>query len=273
MRVFISADMEGVAGVAYFNQVVGKEGYERACELMTEEVNAVLQGAADAGAEEFIVCDAHWMGANLLLERLDVRAEIVRGDFRRYGMMQGVERDVDAAMFVGYHARAGASPATFPHSFSGRAVLEVRVNKRPFGETALNAAFAGSFGVPVVLVSGDNQVCEEARATIYGVTVVATKRALGDGVTSSLNPRRARDLLRQKTKEAITAKAARPLRVSEPVTLEVDFVRPVQADAASLLPQVERVSARTVRTETETFRDAYCLLQALVMLALSVPRT
>jgi len=273
MRVFISADMEGVAGVAYFNQVVGREGYEQACELMTEEVNAVVQGAADAGAEEFIICDAHWKGANLLLDRLDVRAEIVRGDFRRYGMMQGVERDVDAAIFVGYHARAGASPATFPHSFSGRAVLEVRINEKPFGETALNAALAGSFGVPVVLVSGDNRVCQEAQETIKGVTVVATKHALCDGVTSSLHPRRARDLLRQKTKEAITARTAEVLRVSEPVTLEVDFVRPVQADAASLLPQVERVSPRTVRAQTETFRNAYCLLQALVTLALSVPRT
>jgi len=273
MRVFISADMEGIAGVAYFNQVVGREGYKEACELMTGEVNAVVSGAADAGADEFIVCDAHWKGANLLLERLDVRAEIVRGDFRRYGMMQGVERDVDAAIFVGYHARAGASPATFPHTYSGRVILEVRVNKRPFGETALNAAFAGSFGVPVVLVSGDNQVCEEAQTTIHGVTVVTTKRALGGGAVSSLHPQRARESLRSKTKEAITAKTARPLRVSEPVTLEVDFVRPVQADAASLLPQVERVNQRTVRTETETFRDAYCLLQALLTLAASVPRT
>ena len=273
MRLFISADMEGVAGVAYYAQVAGKEGYKDACELMTEEVNAVVAGALDAGAQQILVCDAHWKGANLLLDRLDPRAEIVRGDFRRYGMMEGVERGADAAIFVGYHARAGATPAAFPHTFSGRIVYEVRINGVPFGETALNAALAGSFGVPVALVSGDNLVCEEAQSTIQGVVTVTTKRALSGGSVSSLHPERAREALRAKTKEALLAQKAQPLRVREPLTLEVDFTRPVHADAASLIPMVKRTGERSVSAEVEDFHKGYLLLRALLSLAASVPRT
>jgi len=124
MKVFISCDMEGVTPVVFYDEVGGKEeAYKRACEWMTEEVNAAVSGAFDAGAETVRVCDAHASGRNIIPEKLDERAELVRGNLRPKGMMEGLDESFDSVLFVGYHAKAGATPAILPHSYSGRLII------------------------------------------------------------------------------------------------------------------------------------------------------
>ncbi len=269
MRVFVSCDMEGVAGVSRWSEVTGGDGYPEARELMTGEVNAVAAGAFEAGAESVIVCDAHWHGRNIEPERLDRRVELVRGDFRRLGMMEGIDDGADAAVFVGYHARAGASPAAMPHSFSGRTVFEIRVNGAVFGETTLNAALAGVFDVPVILVSGDRTVCEEARQALHEVETVVTKRPLSGGSFALERPESVRRALKDGVRAALARRAARVFKVDEPVEMEIVFTRPIFADAASMLPASRRTDAREVSLSAPSYMEAYMALR--VMLALCAP--
>ena len=187
MRVFISVDMEGVAGIATIDQVVrGGSGYPRAQALMTEEANAAIRGAFAGGAAEVLVNDSHGTMDNLLHDRLDPRARVVFGAPRPSCMVQGITRDDDLAVFVGYHAAAGAE-GVLSHTFSSN-FTEVRVNGQPMSEAEVNALYAASYGVPVGVVTGDDQICAVASKAFVGVTTVETKRATGWSAVDSLAP-------------------------------------------------------------------------------------
>src|SRR4051794_5518054 len=176
MRVFISVDMEGVAGVATFDQIIrGGTGYPRAQELMTAEADAAIRGAYAGGATEVLVNDSHGTMDNLLLDRLDPRARIIFGAPRPSCMVQGVTRDDALAVFVGYHAAAG-SPGVLAHTFSSN-FTELRVNGQPMTEAEVNGLYAGSHGVPVGVVTGDDEICAVARKAFTGVTALEVKQA------------------------------------------------------------------------------------------------
>src|SRR4051812_37800679 len=192
MRVFISVDMEGVAGVATVDQIVrGGTGYPRAQELMTEEANAAIRGAFSGGATEVLVNDSHGTMDNLLHDLLDPRARVVFGAPRPSCMVQGITRDDDLAVFVGYHAAAGAD-GVLAHTFSSN-FTELRVNGAPMTEAEVNALYAASYGVPVAVVTGDDQICGVATKAFPGVSAVEVKRATGWSATDSLQPQAARE--------------------------------------------------------------------------------
>jgi D-amino peptidase len=165
MQVYISVDMEGIAGVVHEDQTDPIEPrhageYNRFRRLMTNEANAAIAGALDAGATRVLVNDSHWLTRNLLAEELHPEAELLSGGPKRLSMMEGIQSGFDAAMFIGYHARAGTRHAIIDHTYTSR-VYEARINGRPVGELALNAAMAGVHGVPVALVSGDQALAAE----------------------------------------------------------------------------------------------------------------
>ncbi|HET9465408.1 MAG TPA: M55 family metallopeptidase, partial [Gemmatimonadales bacterium] len=180
MRVYISVDMEGVAGVVHEDQTDPTDArhageYNRFRRLMTDEANAAIAGALEAGARSVLVNDSHWLMRNLLAEELNPAAELLSGGPKRLSMVEGIDAGFDAAMFIGYHARAGTRNATIDHTYTSR-VYETRLNGEPVGELALNAAMAGVHGVAVVLVSGDLALAEEARALFGdGVETVVVK--------------------------------------------------------------------------------------------------
>src|SRR5690625_5012441 len=154
MRVFISVDIEGVAGVTHRDQT-GKDGpdYEQARVLMTNEANAAIKGAVQAGADEIVVNDSHGSMRNICIEMLSEEARLISGSPKRLAMMEGITQDFDAAIFIGYHAKSG-SQGILNHTYSGKAIGQVKVNDVEYGEFGLNALIAGEYNVPVVFVSG-----------------------------------------------------------------------------------------------------------------------
>ena len=180
MDVFISIDMEGIAGITTLRQTYrGTDDYPWARELMTEEANAAVAGAFDAGIDRVVVSDSHGDMGNLLPARLDQRAELVQGAPKvPFSMMTGIENGFLCALFLGYHAGAGTQGAILDHTYTGFFV-DVRVNGESWNETHLNAALAGTFGVPVALVVGDRACCDQASARLEGVRTLSVKEGFG----------------------------------------------------------------------------------------------
>ena len=159
MRVLISADGEGISGITSTDELLfGKPEYERFRLLMTEDVNAAVEGAFEAGATEVIVNDSHWTMTNILPEQLDPRADLIKGFHKHLCMVEGVQTGVDAVFFVGHHAMVGHSDGVANETIIGREMIETRMNGQPVGELAINAALCGHFDAPVVLVTGDDAI-------------------------------------------------------------------------------------------------------------------
>ena len=266
-RVFISVDMEGVAGVATFDQIIrGGSGYPRAQALMTAEANAAIRGAFAAGASEVLVNDSHGTMDNLLHDQLDARARVLFGAPRPSCMVQGLTRDDDVALFVGYHAAAGAD-GVLAHTYSSN-FTELRVNGAPMTEAEVNGLLAASLGVPVAVVTGDDQVCQVARKAFPGVTAVEVKKATGYSAADSLAPATACELIEQSVTDALTSAGelrANPLPGE--LVVEVDFASPLGADFAAAVPRTERLSARTLRGTVDDTDDLMRLIMAWYYLA------
>ncbi|MGW1058271.1 M55 family metallopeptidase [Micromonospora rubida] len=269
-KALISADMEGISGIVHPTETnPDRYDYERGRALMTADVNAVVAGVLEAEpSAEVVVVDAHGPFRNLLLEDLDRRVRLIRGRPRPRGMLAGLADDVDAVLFVGYHARAGTGPAVLAHTISD-AVLGVRLNGREVGEIGLNAALAGQYGAPVVLLSGDEAACAELLELVPDASTVPVKRALGQFTAEVLHPAVARDRLRHGAATAMGRRAqVPPLSISGPVALEVDLYSPSAVDMATLIPGVERAAgARTVTFTGRDVAEAYDVVQLLVQLA------
>ncbi|WP_033295909.1 M55 family metallopeptidase [Amycolatopsis jejuensis] len=247
MLVYLSVDLEGVAGIATLDQILrGGSGYPRAQSLMTAEANAAIRGAFAGGATEVVVSDSHGTMDNLLADQLDPRARIVTGGPRPACMAQGLSRDAAVAIFVGYHAAAGA-PGVLSHTFSAN-FTQVRVNGEPVSEAEVNALYAADRGVPIGALTGDDRICAVAREAFPGVRTVETKQALGWSATDSLHPAAACAAIEAAT-GAATAEAsrlsARP--VPETLDLEVGFASALGADFAATAPGTDRLDAHTLR--------------------------
>jgi D-amino peptidase len=198
MNVYVSVDMEGVAGVAHLQQVMrGSDEFERSRRLMTEEANAAVAGSFDGGATGVVVNDSHGDMYNLLAEDMDPRAELILGSPKVPGsMMQGFGAEFDVVLFIGYHARAGTEAAVLDHTYAGRIIYDVRVNGESWTEAELNAALAGLDGVPVGMITGDDKACSQAAARLSGIRGVVVKQGMGRGVAWSIHPQKARELIR-----------------------------------------------------------------------------
>lgn len=259
MRVFVSVDIEGIAGVA--GREEGSQGnpeYERARRLMTAEASAAVRGIFNAhpGAE-VTVADAHGTFRNIIPELLDPRARLVRGKPRPLAMIDGVEGGIDAAVFVGYHGRAGTGDSVLAHTFTGT-LADVRVNGTSFGEIGLNAAVAGSFGVPLVLVTGDASVAAEVETLLPGTRTAIVKRAIGALAADGIHPERACQLIEETASDVLGLSSfPAPFVVDGPVALEVDVSIPAYADQAMVVPGIRRIAGRTLGYEAPDYMTAY----------------
>ena len=256
--VYVSVDMEGVAGVSSLHQLIrGRDDYPAARLLMTEEANAAVAGAFDAGATRVIVNDSHGDMSNVLPDLLDGRAELVQGSPKLpWGMMQLVDDGLDIALFVGYHAAAGTSGAMFEHTLSGATYAEVRVNGETWGEAEINAAVAGSLGVPVGLVCGDDVTCAQVSKRLPGLVTVVTKRALGKRAGSSIHPVQARTLIRAGATQAVEClPTLRPWRPEAPYAIEAEFKDSLMAEMCANMPGADRVGPRTAAFVATDIRE------------------
>jgi D-amino peptidase len=249
LRVFISADMEGIAGVVNQAQLgPGEFEYELARRLMTGEVNAAIDGALAAGATAITVADSHGNALSLLPTELNRMARLIRSWPRPLEMMEGVEQGFDAAVFVGYHAAINTPGAVRAHTISSRRFFDVRLDGRRASEGLLNAAIAGHFGVPVVFVSGDDVAVEQVRRAVDpNMVTAAVKRGIGYHSADSLLPEAARDLIRNGVRQGVEQRArVKPFTLSRPVRLELSFKNMINAEILALLPIVERLDGATV---------------------------
>ena len=255
MRIYLSVDMEGLAGVAHPNQVSFGDGtdradYDRGRALMAGEANAAIEAAFEHGATEVVVNDSHWQMRNLRAEDVNEQARLLIGD-KALSMTQGIgepdDGSFDGAAFIGYHAGAGNRRGVIAHTYSSATVLELRVNGVPHNEAGINAIRLGHFGIPVILVAGDDALADEVAALLPWAERVIVKRALGYSTAASLSPGEARAALRGGMERALgRLDTMEPYRPATPLRGELDLRLPVMADYASILPGVERLGPRTI---------------------------
>ena len=257
MRVFISVDMEGVSGVVAWPQTErGKDDYERMRRLMTQEANAAIEGALQAGATEVLVNDSHGGMRNLILEDLHPDARLITGDRKPMSMMEGVGPEFDAVFLIGYHSQA-SSTGVLNHTYTGR-VVHYAVNGKVMGETGMNALIAGFHGVPVVLVSGDSVVTAEAKDLLGNVEGVAVKEPRSQFSAACLHPTKARALIKEAAVRALSDLSKyRPLRPPAPSTVRLVFNVSGHADLASIMPGSVRVDPLTVEFTAPEYLTAY----------------
>lgn len=269
VRVYLSVDMEGVAGVSHMKPTSrGDAGYEAAAELMLAEANAAIEGAFAGGATAVTVNDSHGQMFNLVPERLDPRARLVTGT-KPYSMVEAARGAAfDVALFVGYHARAGHPRGVIGHTYTMR-LVRVEINGRPATEAAVNGLYLGALGVPVGLVSGDDALAEELADWLPWAELVVVKQALGFQAADSVHPTKARALIREAAQRAVERAAGegsslRPLTLDPPLTLRLDFSHAGQADMAAVVPGFERIDDRAVTFQAD---DAITLFRAFMSAA------
>jgi len=270
LKVFISVDMEGIAGIVHGDHTSssGKD-YGIARRWMTEEANAAIRGALEAGATEIVVNDSHGSMRNVIASELNPAAFLITGSPKLLSMMQGLDQSYDAVIFIGYHARAGTKDGVLDHTISGGTIYSIKVNGSEMSEAELNALIAGWHDVPVVLIAGDAAICEQTKKSLGGeLEVAVVKRAVGRYAAKTLTPQKAQELIQKKTKIALEKRnKIKPFKQKAPYRFDVNFLRSSMADMAELVPQVERTGGRSVRFVIDDYIKGFKLLRALIYLA------
>ena len=266
MRVHIISDMEGVSGIVKPQQTTGGDPmFDEGRKLYTEEINAAVRGAKAGGATEIVVMDAHGAGGGWTFNSLisgDLHPDcefVVQEEWTGYTTF--LEEGCDAALFVGMHARAGSRLGNMNHTVSGRDYQRLWFNGTEVGETGINAALCGTWGCPVLLVTGDEASCDEARALLgAGLTTVAVKQGLGSESARMIAPVRARELIEEGARRALEdLGAVAPYDPGRPCEIKVEFKRTQPADNLRFHAGVERLDGRTIRVEADRWWDAWKL--------------
>lgn len=267
MKVWIGTDMEGIAGVID-REHTHREGreHDRARVWMTDEVNAAVAGCFDAGAAAVTVTDGHGTCRNIIPERLDARARLANGQLSSLppSMVAGLDVTFNAALLIGYHARAGLHPGVLDHTSWSQTVSEVRVNGRAVGEAELNGAYAGELGVPLVLVSGDDVLAADLAVSMPQVKAHVAKKALGRFQADSAHPSVVCAGLREAARGAVqAAPGIAPYVAARPVTLELQFHHPMYTDLAAIVPGCRKTGAWSAAYTGATFMEAWGAFTAM----------
>jgi D-amino peptidase len=263
VRVYISADMEGVAGVVTSDQL-GPTGfeYERFRAFMTNEVLAAMEGARAAGATEFVISDSHGNGENLLIEKFPKDVQIVRSWPRPLMMMEGIDSSFAAVLFIGYHSATTNPTGVRAHTMSSANLADLRIQGVSVPEAGFNAAVAGHFGVPVAMISGDDAIVKEAQALLGPIEGAVVKWALGFHSARTLTPEASCDRIRDAARKAIgRIRELKPYRVATPVRLDVRFKNYRPAELLAYLPIVERTDAHAIRFQAKDMPEAARFLE------------
>jgi len=270
LKVFISVDMEGIWGVVHGSQTsADSPEYGVARKWMAEDVNAVIAGLFEAGAVEIVVNDSHGSMRNIVADGLDPRASLISGSPKPLSMMQGIDVSFDACVFVGYHARAGTASAILDHTISGGTLRSVKINGLEMPELEINAAIAGYFKVPVIMLSGDAETCGQAESILgEEIVTVTVKEGIGRYAAKLLPMGEARKLLQEGAKEALLKRGKiLPFRLNTPYQFELEFHNSSQAELPSLIPQVKRIGPRAVAFSAGDFIEGFKLMRGLIALA------
>jgi D-amino peptidase len=272
MKIQIAVDMEGCSGIVNWDQVhPGHEEYARFRHILTGDVNAAIEGAFKAGATDVLVSDGHADATNVLVEELDKRARLNSGAPSPLSMVHGIDGGRDGLIFVGYHARVGSQNAIMDHTWSSVKIVNVWLNGRICGEIGLNASVAGHFGVPLLMISGDQTACAEAADWVKGVEIAIVKVASGRYAAECLPTEAAHQKIRETAENAVRklkdSKAPQALKPGSPVKITVELFSSDMADRASLIPVVTRLDAHKVEFTVADMPTAYRTFRAVASIA------
>jgi len=269
MKILIAADMEGVSGVTRWEETDPTHNeYSRFRKIMTNEVNEAIAGAEEAGADEFVVVDGHGDGTNLLIEELCPHAKLNSGGSSPLSMMQGVDSITAGVIFIGYHARAGSENAVLAHTWSSGRIANIWLNGVLVGEYGLNAAVAGHFNVPVVMISGDQTACSQAVELLGSLETVVVKKATGYFSAECFPIIDTLEMIRKASKTAVLrlkdGNAPRPFTVQKPVNVTIEFRQPESADRAVRIPGAKRLDGVRIEFSTQDMLSAHMGFRAAV---------
>ena len=272
MKVFISTDMEGTAGVVDWEQCIpGKPEYNYYRELLQNEVNASINGALAAGATEFLINDSHSSMRNLKPDTLAGNAKYLSGRFKPLYMMQGLDSSFDAIFFISYHGSMSSNGSALSHTYNPRAISDVWLNGEVVGEAGLNALVAQKYGVPIVLVTGDEITKEETEVWSPSVRSAVVKKSITRFAAENLHPNEACKLIEQKAREAIeNIKSIKPPAIKFPATIQIRFLNSDFAEVASWLPGTERIGAKEIKFTDEDPLNLFRRFITTVMLSRTV---
>lgn len=267
MKIYLMADGEGISGVVESSEMhPDGRRYEEFRRLMTMDVNAAIAGAFQGGAKEVIVCDAHWNGLNIIYEHLDHRVEIIRGKNRRNSMIEQI-KGFDGALFIGLHAMVGHSQGVANETLIGPAMHEMRLNEKPIGELELNAALAGYFDVPVLMVSGDDALEHEASGVLGNVETAVVKQAIDRWSARCLSLQDAHKEITEKALRAVTRlKDFSPYLVQGPVEFEIEWTSTAECKRANLVPGSFMKSPRVIAYKGDNIYHAWRGIHACLKL-------
>jgi D-amino peptidase len=267
LKIFISADMEGISGIFSMAQTDPHEReYERARKLMTEEINSVIEAAFRFGADKIVVNDSHGGMDNILREDLDRRAVLISGNPKPLSMMQGIDSSFDAVFFVGYHARAGFSEAVIDHTYTLR-VLDVKINGKSVGEAGINGRLAGYFGVPVVFISGDQNAVSCAYSELENPVGVVVKEAVGRTSAKLFPFEMVKERLTAGVSKALESiRTIKPTIEKPPIELEISFTVSNMADICLLIPGAVKKAPRTVIYKGKDYLETFNVFRVMLML-------
>lgn len=276
MKLFLSTDFEGTSGIVAWEQIIeGQAEYAQGRLLLTNEVNAVIAGAQEAGASEFVVNDAHHFMRNLHPQDLLGEATLISGRHKPLYMMEGLDSSFDGVLFVSYHGSIGASQAILSHTYNPSAIWEARINGEIVGESGINALVAAHYGVPIIFVSGDHVTAREIAWLAPNAEKIVVKESLGRFAASNLHPTVACRLLREGAGRAVkNIQSMRSPAFRDPVALELTFQVADMAEMALQVRNVERLGPRTITIHSENLLDIFRSFVAVVLLtrALVDPR-
>jgi D-amino peptidase len=262
-RVYISVDLEGISGVNGDDQTsAGQPEYGRARKLMAEDANAAIRGAFEGGATEVVVNDSHGSQRNLLPEDLDPRARLISHSFKRFGMMEALDDSFDAIIFVGYHAKADTPRGLFAHTGSG-VIRDLQINGRSVGEGGMNAALAAWYGVPVVVVTGDDVAVSQVKEDAPGVKGVVVKRAINTRATELKPLPQARKEIQEASRDGVAAARKGAPQRQGPYRVSVQYRNFNFPEVATAFKEIELVSPDTIRFARDTMPEAYRLIRVL----------
>lgn len=270
-NVFISFDLEGISAVSSWREMKkDSKSLEWVRKIATQEVNAAVRGIRKSGKSigEITICDAHAAGENLLVDELDQGVTVVKGTPRKYYMMHGISREYDVAFFIGYHAMAGTQYAGMEHTYSSASIYTIKINGQKVGESEINAALAGHYGVPVGLVSGDNLLVAEIRK-FFGknVQTVVTKRGISRFAAQCRHPKDVQFEIETKAVRALqNINKLEVFSFKSPIRAEIDLASTLITDLVELIPGLQRPEGRRVTFRTKNILEFYRILRLVCCL-------
>lgn len=273
LKLLLSVDMEGISGIVHQDQTGGDPSeYERGRALMVGDVNSAIEGIFEVCEADVYVSDAHGktpggMG-NIKSEDLHESARLIKGSPKPLTQMEGISSDFNAVLFIGYHSKKGTERGILDHTISSGTIDSISINGVEVGETAINAAIAGYFNVPLIFLSGDLAVTEEAKQINPNIITVAVKEAVSRTAANCLNPKKSRKLIKDGVMVAIKQISSfEPFRFTAPISVEIKFVNSLMVDAIEFMPFVRRIDGRTVSYVIDDYIKAYKAIWACILIA------